>query len=169
MFCRSPSKQSHSAREQRSERARIYYSFHPQVGHEVEVLGRSRLDSGDFLIIQQPDGTRAHVPQWMTQPEAGHMPMHSPPRLSLSSLRELRLVLDAVLSSSNAVQPQGGADEATSTAGTVARSSQSLRKRGGATDAVEVAATPQRTHRLAGPTPLASRKPDAKRTTSGEQ
>src|ERR1700757_1608817 len=99
-FCQARSKQRHTAREQLAELIRIYYPFHPRAGFEVEVLGRSTLGAEDFLIVRQPDGTRAYLPQWMTLPSAGDVPTPSPARLPMSALLALRQELDVVLSSS---------------------------------------------------------------------
>ena len=52
-----------------------------------------------MLVIQQPDGTLAQVPEWMTAPEAGSADIRDEPRLSLTLLRELRLGADTALSS----------------------------------------------------------------------
>ena len=94
------------------------------------MLGRSRHGTDDFLIVRQPDGTRAHLPRWMTLPSAGDVPTHWPPRLSLCSLRALRRELDAAVSSSTTAQPLGGADEANSTARATARADRPVRQRG---------------------------------------
>ena len=46
-------------------------------------MGRSTHGGEAFLIVRQADGTRAHLPQWMTLPTAGDVPTHSPPRMLL--------------------------------------------------------------------------------------
>lgn len=46
------------------------------------------------LIIQQPDGTLAQLPLWMTSHRAAEMMVTEIPRLSLAMLRELGLELD---------------------------------------------------------------------------
>ena len=142
------SKQRHSAREQLIELVRIHYPFHPRVGLEVEVLGRSRLGENDFLIIRQPDGTRAHLPQWMTLPSAACVAMHSPPHISSSALRALRLELDAVLSSLAGATPPGGVDEAKQPV----RSVRPVQQSSGSAGIRESGIAPQRTRRSAKPT-----------------
>jgi len=107
------------------------YPFHARAGHEVEVPGRSRHGTEDFLSIRQPDGTRAHLPQWTTLPTAGDVPTHAPPRLLLSCPLALRRELDAVLSSSTTALTQGGVDEADRAAGALARADRSVRRRAG--------------------------------------
>jgi len=49
------------------------------------------------VIVDQPDGVSAHVPEWMVHPEAAQLCLRSPPRLPLSCLRELRDVLGVML------------------------------------------------------------------------
>jgi hypothetical protein len=52
-----------------------------------------------MLVIQQPDGTLAQVPEWMTAPEAGSADIREEPRLPLTVLGQLRLGVDSALSS----------------------------------------------------------------------
>ncbi|MBK9574740.1 MAG: hypothetical protein IPO43_19535 [Rhodoferax sp.] len=138
------------------------------VGQEVEVLGRSRLGTDDFLIIRQPDGTRAHLPEWMTLPSAGDVPTHSPPRLLLSALRALRRELDTVLSSSTSNPPNGGVDEANSPAGTPAPADRPVRRSCGVGTPDELATASRRTCRTAEPAPVASSKARRPPSTIGE-
>jgi len=91
-------KQLHNAHYQSGE-AIIHYGFHPRSGETVIVVGRSRRGEEVALTIRQPDGTLAHLPIWMTQDRAAAMSVTKFPRLSLAGLRELRLELDACLSS----------------------------------------------------------------------
>src|SRR5690349_24942424 len=51
-----------------------------------------------MLVVQQPDGTLAQVPAWMTTAAAGNAVIRQEPRLPLGVLRELRLGVDAALS-----------------------------------------------------------------------
>ncbi|MBS0329871.1 MAG: hypothetical protein JSR30_08470, partial [Proteobacteria bacterium] len=164
--CRA--KQSHTAREQLVELVRINYPFHPRAGHEVEVLGRSRHGTEDFLIVRQPDGTRAHLPQWMTLPTAGDVPTHSPPRLLLRCLLALRRELDAVLSSSAAALSLGGVHEANPPTGAPARrADRPVRRRHGAHATDEPATASRRTHRSAESAAVAGGKPGRRSTTGG--
>ncbi|MFY7916999.1 MAG: hypothetical protein ACOVPA_20300 [Rubrivivax sp.] len=95
------------------------------------MLGRSRLGVDDFLIIRQPDGTRAHVPQWMTLPSAGDVSMHAPARLSLAALRAMRLEVDAALCLPVGALTAGGVHEAKPSA----RSARLVQQRTGAASA----------------------------------
>jgi len=49
------------------------------------------------VIVRQPDGTAAHIPEWMIRPEAKQLGLWSHPRLSLNCLRELRELVGAIL------------------------------------------------------------------------
>jgi hypothetical protein len=51
-----------------------------------------------MLVVEQPDGTLALVPEWVTTPAAAAMEIWAAPRLPLSQLRALRQVADVVLS-----------------------------------------------------------------------
>ena len=96
------------------------------------MLGQSRHGPDHYLIIRQPDGTRAHLPQWMTLPTAVDVPTQWPPRQLLSSLLALRRELDAVLSSSTTALPPGGVDEANPAAVASAGAVRPVRHRVGA-------------------------------------
>ena len=92
---------------------RIFYPYHPRAGEEVVVVGRCRQGDVDYLIVRQPDHTRAHLPKWMTLPEsvagAAIVKAATP---SLKALLSLRRELDVVLSSTPGSTPHGGGDEA---------------------------------------------------------
>ena len=90
-------KQLHNAHYQSGE-VTIRYGFHPRCGETVVVTGRNRRDDEVALTIRQPDGTRVHLPIWMTEEFAETMGITEIPRLSLPRLRELRVELDACLS-----------------------------------------------------------------------
>jgi hypothetical protein len=51
-----------------------------------------------MLVIEQPDGTMALVPEWMTRPAAAAVEIREAPRFPLAELRALRQVVVAVLS-----------------------------------------------------------------------
>ena len=64
----------------------------------MAVVGEVCLGDERFLIVVQPDGTRAQIPEWMALPSAASFPVHAPPRISLQGMAALRIELDAVLS-----------------------------------------------------------------------
>jgi hypothetical protein len=51
-----------------------------------------------MLVIEQPDGTMALVPEWMTKPAAAAVEIREAPRFLLAELRALRQLAGAVLS-----------------------------------------------------------------------
>jgi hypothetical protein len=51
-----------------------------------------------MLVIEQPDGTMALVPEWMTEQAAATVEIREAPRFPLAELRALRQLADAVLS-----------------------------------------------------------------------
>ena len=113
MSCPARSTQRHIAREQPVREVQIFYPNDPRTGTVVPVIGEVHLGDERYLIILQKDGTRAHVPLWMTLPAAANLPIHTPPRISMQALVTLRLELDGVLSSlaGTTAQP-GDVDEA---------------------------------------------------------
>jgi hypothetical protein len=79
----------------------------------LAVVGEVRLGDERHLIVVQADGTRAHIPLWMTLPWAADLPVHVPPRISVHGLVTLRIELDGVLSSiAGVLNEPGGVDEA---------------------------------------------------------
>ncbi|MBK3844539.1 hypothetical protein G3A42_42730, partial [Paraburkholderia aspalathi] len=77
----------------------VRYPFHPRFGERINVIGMNRYRGESYLIIKQPDGTRAHLPPWMTGEEAAHMRVVSQPELPYTVLVELQRLIDAALSS----------------------------------------------------------------------
>ena len=105
-------RQRHTAQYQAPEEVRIHYPYHPRAGLSLQVIGRTEYQGEGFVIVCLPDGTRIHVPEWMTQPESANPPLHWPQRLSLASLTALRIAVDCVLSLQPGVTTHhGGIDE----------------------------------------------------------
>ena len=163
--CRRPAKQLHTAREQLAELVCIHYPYHPRAGAEVEVLGRSQWGHDDFLIIRQPDGTRAHIPQWMTLASAASVSKPPLPRIPLMALHALRRDLDVVLSSLPCSTSPGGVDEAKQSD----CATRPVQQRSSAASARESRAPSRRARRASQPAPVASRKQSRTRPTSGEK
>ena len=90
-----PAQQPHTARYQAP--VTIHYRFHPRAGQRVEVTRRHRFRGTEVLVVRQPDGTLAQIPMWMCSPGAATLAVVDRPRVALDALRDLRLVLDAVL------------------------------------------------------------------------
>ena len=65
----------------------------------MEIVRRQQLAGRSVLVIRQPDGTLAQVPTWMCEPAAAALSVKDRPRMALAGLRDLRLAVDAALSS----------------------------------------------------------------------
>jgi len=50
-----------------------------------------------MLVVEQPDGTMALVPEWMTTPAVASVEIQEAPRFPLAESQALRQVADAVL------------------------------------------------------------------------
>jgi hypothetical protein len=64
----------------------------------VAIVRRHPFRGVTMLVIEQPDGTMALVPEWMTEQAAAAVEIREAPRFPLAELRALRQVADAVLS-----------------------------------------------------------------------
>ena len=86
----------HTANEQPAE-GRITYRFHPRFGETVRI--RRRLERGGvaMIVVQQPDGSFACLPAWMTEPAASRFEIGAEPHFSVDILRALRREIDALL------------------------------------------------------------------------
>jgi len=64
------------------------------------------------FVIDQPDGRRALLPVWMTEPWAAQLAIVKTPRLTRAALGLLRDVIDgALLSLSSSLMMREGCDE----------------------------------------------------------
>jgi hypothetical protein len=93
----APASQGHIAQYQGQD-ATIYYPFHPCCGCRVAVVRRHPIRGVTMLVVEQPDGTMAMVPEWMTTPAAAAVRFAEAPRLPLSELRALRELVTTGLS-----------------------------------------------------------------------
>ena len=91
----------------------VRYPFHPRCGECINVIGMNRYRGESYLIIMQPDGTRAHLPPWMTGEEAARMSIIVQPELPHTALVELQRLVNAVLSSSVLSMHRGYGDAQT--------------------------------------------------------
>lgn len=92
-FC---SKLRQTARQQPID-ARIWYPFHPRCGETVAVSKRFAYRGVDLVVIPQPDGSIACIPEWMTEERASLFALTPEPFFSLENLRSLRVAIDALL------------------------------------------------------------------------
>lgn len=112
--CHRRSRQRHNAQYQGSD-VTIHYPYHPRCGERVAVWRRHEFRGKTMLVVRQPDGTMAQIPQWMCTPEAAVAPILQAPRFPLQVLRELRLCVDAavaLLSGSNGGERHGTSRDA---------------------------------------------------------
>ena len=68
----------------------VHYRFHPRAGEQVEVVRRHERK---YLVVRQPDGTLAYLPEWMTSPRAASFDVGEVPALAREALSELRGVI----------------------------------------------------------------------------
>ena len=73
----------------------VHYRFHPRAGDQVEVVGGRGFRGQKYLVVRQPDGTLACLPEWMTSPHAASFEVCEVPILPASALSALRAVIDA--------------------------------------------------------------------------
>src|SRR5215813_10983664 len=90
------SKQRQTARQQPIE-AWIIYPFHPRCGERVLVQRRFAYRGVDLVVIPQPDGSTACIPEWMTHERAARFKLAAVPQFSLENLIMLRIEIDALL------------------------------------------------------------------------
>jgi hypothetical protein len=76
---------------------RITYPFHPRCGESVPVFRRFAYRGVDLVVIPQPDGSIACIPEWMTHEQATHLTLSAEPCFQLEILRTMRAEVDALL------------------------------------------------------------------------
>ena len=76
----------------------------------MRVLGRKRELGGDYLIVEQGDGTRSLLPMWITSPDAATFPLVEFPRLSIEALRKLGFLVDSLSAGLSETRPGGDLD-----------------------------------------------------------
>ena len=73
------------------------YPFHPRYGETVFVQRRFAYRGVDLVVIPQPDGSVACIPEWTTHERAARFKLSAEPQFSLENLRSLRAEIDALL------------------------------------------------------------------------
>jgi len=63
----------------------------------VPVSRRFAYRGVDLLVIPQPDGSVACIPEWMTHEQAAHFKLLAEPSFSLDNLRSMRVEIDVLL------------------------------------------------------------------------
>ncbi len=117
MICRRRTKQRHTAGYHLDE-ATVHYRFHPQTGTTIAVMGRVVFRDRTVLVVRQPDGTLAHLPEWMIRPEAARFNVRDGPRFPLRTLATLRVVVDSILLTLTEAATGGSGDATTTASGT---------------------------------------------------
>src|SRR6059058_940763 len=92
------SRRRHTAQEQPFD-VLIQYPQHPRAGERVVVVRQLHHGDSVHFVIEQPDGTRALLPVWMTEPWAAHLAIIEMPRLTLEALHALRSAINGGLQS----------------------------------------------------------------------
>lgn len=74
----------------------VAYRFHPLFGQEMQILRRLRAGSEPAVIAQGVEDLRIMIPCWMLDEVLCRgMGVESQPRVSVTSLAELRALIDA--------------------------------------------------------------------------
>ncbi len=73
------------------------YPFHPRCGETVLIQRRYTYRGIDLVVIPQPDGSVACMPEWMTNESSARFTICAEPNFSLEILRSLRAEIDALL------------------------------------------------------------------------
>src|SRR5208282_6884188 len=76
---------------------RIHYRFHPRFGEMALLVRHHRFQGAEVFVIQQSDGTLAHIPSWMMREDSEHLELRSQPRIPLDTFRNLRIEIDTLL------------------------------------------------------------------------
>jgi hypothetical protein len=72
------------------------------VQQRMIAIGWNRFGDEVYFVLARPNASPFQVPIWMTKPEAAAMRARTLPRIDVASLRDLRRLLDATRSSSDA-------------------------------------------------------------------
>ena len=83
------------------------YPFHPRCGETVLVQRRFAYRGVDLVVIPQPDGSTACIPEWMTHERAARFKLSTEPQFSLETLRSLCVEIDALLAQLSLLAPSG--------------------------------------------------------------
>lgn len=94
----------------------------------MPILRRQLFGGIQVFVIEQNDGTLAHIPCWMLDQDAGELTLRPCPRLSVAVLRDLRIEVSSLLESLESDSPRmevvdEAQTSAAATAGSVRRCS----------------------------------------------
>ena len=71
------------------------------------MIGWNRFGDEVYFVLARPNASPFQVPVWMTEPEAAAMTVHTPPRIDVAALRDLRRLLDATRKSNTIMKASG--------------------------------------------------------------
>ena len=112
----------------------------------LPVIARRVYGDTAHLVVRHPDGSRAHIPEWMTSPEVAVFNPRDRVVIPVRNLRDLRSTLDVLLSSfSNDSVDGGGHAKTASVQSTESVSGESARgsaRSDRASEALAIAAQP---------------------------
>ena len=112
----------------------------------LPVIARRVYGDTALLVVRHPDGSRAHIPEWMTSTEVAVFSPRDRVVIPVRNLRDLRSTLDVLLSSfSNDSVDGGGHAKTTCVQSTGSVSSKSTSDSAGsdrASEALAIAAQP---------------------------
>ncbi|MEE8058964.1 MAG: DUF5372 family protein, partial [Pseudomonadales bacterium] len=90
-----PSDQPHDAHYSH-QYVLVKYPFHPLHGQRLEVVGERTYHNQTHLVVKTPSQGQIHLPQWMTQEQAGDMSITTSPALSWWCLSNLSAYLKQI-------------------------------------------------------------------------
>src|SRR5438132_4184718 len=129
LFSFDPSRRRHTAQEQPFD-VLIQYPQHPRAGERVAVVRQLQHGGSVHFVIEQPDGMRALLPAWMTEPWAAQLAIIDTPRLTLEALYALRSATNgALLSLSSSTMMRGECDDGATSRLPAARSARARGQR----------------------------------------
>jgi hypothetical protein len=100
----------HTAQKQVDE-VTIYYPYHPQYKKNIRILHKKKHQGESHVVIEQPDGSYAFLPEWMTLPEAMQYSLVSTPLVSLTALHELQRFISHSFHPDDVLKLSGGKNE----------------------------------------------------------
>jgi hypothetical protein len=108
---------------------RICYRYHPLHGVAVQLVRYLRRGHAAVVIVRLPDSSQLAVPEWMLKPETcDGLKLEAKPRMSLSSLFDVRRLIGGHVADRCAKSASGGRDAQQGESGDTA-AQDSLRRR----------------------------------------
>ena len=83
----------------RPSKVTIHYPHHPRADEQVDVLCRRKHQGVVGFVIEQPDGSRTTLPEWMTLVSASTLRCCEMPALQVDGLQALYRLLQCAIAS----------------------------------------------------------------------